>query len=98
MKIILTTATASLISAAAVAENSTRYNDIFLDTSINAQTVYGDSERNWNPNTSTKANDIFLDTSDRTKNDDTVMSTRSSLRSPAEGYVYGGHGQDNDSR
>lgn len=98
MKLILTTAAAALISTAAVAENSTRYNDIFLDTSINAQTVYGDSERNWKPGASTKVNDIFLNTSDRAKNDDTVMSTRSSLRSPGEGYVYGGHGQGNDSR
>ncbi|NKX40320.1 hypothetical protein HGG71_02425 [Rhodobacteraceae bacterium R_SAG2] len=98
MKLILTTAAAALISTAAVAKNSTRYNDIFLDTSINAQTVYGDSERNWKPGASTKVNDIFLNTSDRAKNDDTVMSTRSSLRSPGEGYVYGGHGQGNDSR
>ena len=98
MKLILTTAATALISTAAIADNSTRYNDIFLDTSNNAQTVYGDSERSWNPNVSTKANDIFLNTSDQSKNDDTVMSTRSSLRSPGEGYVYGGYGQGNDSR
>ena len=92
MKLIMTTAAAALISTAAVADNSTRYNDIFLDTSVTAETsdVYGNNDRMRNPNAS--------NTADADKNRDTVMSTRNALRSPGEGYVYGGFGPGNDSR
>ncbi|MDF3383338.1 MULTISPECIES: hypothetical protein [Sulfitobacter] len=100
MKLIMTTAAAALISTAAVADNSTRHNDIFLDTSVNsdASDVYGNSDRMRNPHASTKANDIMLNTADTDKNRDTVMSTRNALRSPGEGYVYGGFGPGNDSK
>ncbi len=100
MKLIMTTAAAALISTAAVADNSTRYNDIFLNTSVTAETadVYGNNDRMRNPNASTKANDIMLNTADADKNRDTVMSTRNALRSPGEGYVYGGFGPGNDSK
>ena len=98
MKLIMTTAAAALISTAAFADNSTRYNDIFLDTSVGAEEVYGNNNRMRDADRSTKANDIFLNTGDVTKNDDTVMSTRNVLRSPGEGYVYGGYGAGNDSR
>jgi len=98
MKLIITTAAAALISTAAVADNSTRYNDIFLDTSVGAEAVYGDNTRMMDADESTKANDIFLNTADAAKADDTVMSTRNVLRSPGEGYIYGGFGEGNDSR
>ena len=100
MKLIMTTAAAALISTAAVADNSTRHNDIFLDTSVNADAsdVYGNSDRMRNPHASTKANDIMLNPADTDKNRDTVMSTRNALRSPGEGYVYGGFGTGNDSK
>ncbi|MFG6559496.1 MULTISPECIES: hypothetical protein [unclassified Sulfitobacter] len=100
MKLIMTTAAAALISTAAVADNSTRHNDIFLDTSVSADAgdVYGNNDRMRNPNASTKANDIMLNTADNAKDRDTVMSTRSALRSPGEGYVYGGFGPGNDSK
>ncbi|KKK90604.1 hypothetical protein LCGC14_2721330 [marine sediment metagenome] len=98
MKLILTTAAAALISTAAVADNSTRYNDIFLDTSTGAGEVYGNNDRMRPAGESTKANDITLNTADATKNDDTVMSSRNALRSPGEGYIYGGFGAGNDSK
>ena len=98
MKLILTTAAAALISTAAVADNSTRYNDIFLDTSTGASEVYGNNDRVRSADESTKANDIMLNTADTAKNDDTVMSSRNALSSPGEGYVYGGFGAGNDSK
>ena len=100
MKLIMTTAAAALISTAAVADNSTRHNDSCLDTSVNADAsdVYGNNDRMRNPHASTKANDIMLNTADTDKNRDTVMSTRNALRSPGEGYVYGGFGTGNDSK
>ena len=100
MKLIMTTAAAALTSTAAVADNSTRHNDIYLDTSVNADAsdVYGNNDRMRNPHASTKSNDIMLNTADTDKNRDTVMSTRNALRSPGEGYVYGGFGPGNDSK
>lgn len=98
MKLILTTAAAALISTAAIADNSSRYNDIFLDTSAGAQTVYGNNTRAERMGLSTRASDIFLNTADDATRADTVLSTRSDLRSPGEGYIYGGFGSNNDSR
>ncbi len=100
MNLILTTADAALISTAAVADNSSRYNDIFLDTSASVETndVYGNNDRMRTTGESTRANDIMLNTADTAKNDDTVLSTRNALRSPGEGYVYGGFGPGNDSK
>ncbi|MEX3314602.1 hypothetical protein [Sulfitobacter sp. PS-8MA] len=98
MKLMMTTAAAALISTAAVAETSTRYNDIFLDTAINAEEVYGNNTWMRDADRSAKANDTRLNTADMNKNADTVLSSRSKLRSPGEGYVYGGYGKGNDSR
>ncbi|NUH65077.1 hypothetical protein HTT03_07150 [Sulfitobacter sp. S0837] len=98
MKLIMTTAAAALISTAAVAENSSRYNDIFLDTSVGAEEVYGNNTRMQDADRSVKANDIRLNTADMDKDADTVLSSRSTLRSPGEGYVYGGFGPGNDSK
>ena len=98
MKLLITTAAAALISTAAVADNSTRYNDIFLDTSIGAEKVYGNNIRVLAPGESTKANDITFSTADATFEADTVLSSRSELRSPGEGYIYGGYGPGNDSK
>ncbi|HBB81957.1 MAG TPA: hypothetical protein DC031_01485 [Sulfitobacter sp.] len=98
MKLILTTAAAALISTAAVADNSTRYNDLFLNTSNDAGEVYGNSDRMQDADESTKANDIMLNTADNAKNGDTVMSSRNAMSSPGEGYPYGGFGPGNDSK
>ncbi len=68
MKLIMTTAAAALISTAAVAENSSRYNDIFLDTSVGAEEVYGNNTRMQDADRSVKANDIRLNTADMDKN------------------------------
>jgi hypothetical protein len=98
MKLVMTTAAAALISTAAAADNSTYYNDLRLDTSIGAEAVYGDNTRTLALRESTKANDITFSTADGTFNNDAVLSSRSDLRSPGEGYIYGGYGPGNDSR
>tara|TARA_Y100001951_G_scaffold102675_1_gene109791 strand:- start:4016 stop:4312 length:297 start_codon:yes stop_codon:yes gene_type:complete len=98
MKLFLTTAAAALISTTAFASNSTYYNDLFLDTSMNAGKVYSDDERAMNSNLSTRANDLTLNTANSDKMEDTVLSSRSDLRSPGEGYIYGGYGAGSDSR
>mgnify|MGYP003112659418 CR=1 FL=1 len=98
MKLFITTAAAALISTAAVADNSTYYNDLFLDTSVGAEEVYGDTTRTLAPGESTKANDITFSTADSTFEADTVLSSRSDLRSPGEGFIYGGYGPGNDSK
>jgi len=98
MKLFITAAVAALISTAAVAGNSTYYNDLFLDTSIGAENVYGDESRMLAPGDSTKANDITFSTADATFTADTVLSSRGELRSAGEGYIYGGYGPGNDSQ
>ena len=98
MKLVMTTAAAALISTAALADTSTYRQDLFLDTSIGAEKTYGDEARMLAPLESTKANDITFSTADNTFDAETVMSTRSTERSPGEGYIYGGYGPGNDSR
>ncbi len=98
MKLIMTTAAAALISTAALADTSTYRQDLFLDTSIGAEKIFGDETRILAPLESTKANDITFSTADNGFDADTVMSTRSADRSPGEGYIYGGYGPGNDSR
>ena len=98
MKLLMTTAAAALISTAAAADVSTYYKDLFLDTSINAEEVYGDKTRVLENGESTKANDITFDTYDNSFEADTVLSTSGDLRSPGEGYIYGGYGPTNDTR
>ena len=98
MKLLLTTAAAALISTTAIASNSTYYSDLFFDTSINAGKVYSDGERAMNPNLSTRANDLMLNTANADQMDDTVLSSRGNLRSPGEGYIYGGYRAGSDNR
>tara|TARA_R110002049_G_scaffold29972_5_gene102158 strand:- start:30733 stop:31029 length:297 start_codon:yes stop_codon:yes gene_type:complete len=98
MKLLITTAAAALISTAAFADNSDRYNDLRLDTSVNAQTEYAEGTRTVDADASTRANDLRLDTSDADNKPDVSFSTRSDLRSAGEGYIYGGFGPGNDSR
>ncbi|MEP2983246.1 MAG: hypothetical protein ABJN39_07670 [Sulfitobacter sp.] len=98
MKLVITTAAAALISTAALADNSTYYNDLFLDTSIGAEKVYGDETRVLAPGESTKANDITFSSADAKFEADTVLSSRSELRSSGEGYIYGGYGPGSDNR
>ena len=50
------------------------------------------------PGESTKANDIIFSTADDTFDADFVLSSKGDLRSPGEGYIYGGYGPGNDSR
>ena len=98
MKRIIATATAALIGTAAFADNSDRYNDMRLDTSKTDATEYSDSVRGDREGLSTKAQDLRLDTSDNTPEADTTYSTSGDIRSPGQGFPYGGYGPGNDSR
>lgn len=98
MKLIIATTAAALFSTAAFADESTRYNDLRLDTSDSAieyssavrEAVVGEDR-------SSRAADLRLDTSDAS-DVDADMSTRGAIQSPGEGYIYGGYGKGNDSR
>ena len=98
MKLVVTTAAAALISTAALADTSTYRQDLFLDTSIGAEKTFGNETRMLAPLESTKANDITFSTADDTFDADVVLSSSGDLRSPGEGYIYGGYGPGNDSR
>lgn len=90
MKFILATAAVALFSTAAIAELSTKEQDLRLDTS-----EYGTS----NPETSDQRTDgSILDGTARAQSEiDTTepetglnFSTRNDLSSPGQGYPYGG--------
>ena len=98
MKLALTTLAAALISTAAFADNSTRYNDLRLDTSKNAERVFSDDVRSTDLDAAQRGREQIGSTADNTFTDDVTFSTRSAIRTPGEGYVYGGYGEGNDSR
>ncbi|NNK16185.1 MAG: hypothetical protein HKP51_04685 [Sulfitobacter sp.] len=98
MKLIITAAAATLISTAAFADESTKYNDLRLDTSNNAETVYSDDVRSTDLDGAQRGRDQIGSTADNEFNADVTYSTRSAIRTPGEGYVYGGYGEGNDSR
>ncbi|SFD98649.1 hypothetical protein SAMN04488523_104143 [Sulfitobacter brevis] len=98
MKLIIATTAAALLSTAAFADESTRYNDLRLDTSKSAIELSGDHRETLiGEDQSTRAADLRLDTSDDS-GVDASLSTRGSIQSPGEGYIYGGYGPGNDSR
>lgn len=98
MKLIIATAATALMTTAAFADESTKYNDLRLDTSESAATVYSDSLRMEEPGLSTKASDLRHSTADDDYVADTRMSTRNKISSPGQGFAYGGYGYGNDSR
>ncbi|MFY0647506.1 hypothetical protein [Sulfitobacter geojensis] len=98
MKLFITTAAAALISTAAFADNSDRYNDLRLDTSKTANQVFSDETRPTDLDAAQRGASQQRSTADSTKNDDVSISTRSAIKSQGEGYIYGGFGEGNDSR
>jgi hypothetical protein len=98
MKLIIATTAAALMSTAAIADESTKYNDLRLDTSETAATVYADDLRQDVEGLSTKASDLRHSTADNEYEADTRLSTRNKISSPGQGYAYGGYGPGNDSR
>jgi len=98
MKLIITAAAATLISSAAFAAESTKYNDLRLDTSKNAENVYSDEVRSTDMDGAQRGRDQIGSTADDSFDADVTFSTRSAIRTTGEGYVYGGYGEGNDSR
>ena len=98
MKLFITAAAATLISTAAFADESTKYNDLRLDTSKNAEAVYSDDVRSTDLDGAQRGRDQIGSTADNEFNADVTYSTRSAIRTEGEGYVYGGYGEGNDSR
>jgi len=98
MKLIITTAAAALISTAAVADKSDRYNDLRLDTSKTADQVFSDQTEPTDLEGAQRGQDQAATTENAIKTPDPVLSSRNAIRSPGEGYVYGGFGPGNDSR
>ncbi|MEW9920980.1 hypothetical protein AB2B41_15310 [Marimonas sp. MJW-29] len=99
MKLFIATAAAALISTAAVAsEKSTKYYDLRLDTSKNAEVIYSDDVRPTDLDAAQRGADQDFSTANDEITPDVTFSTRSAIRSAGEGYVYGGFGPGNDSR
>ena len=98
MKLFAATAAAALVSTAALADESTRYNDLRLDTTENAETVFSDAPRSTDLDGAQRGRDQILSTADDSYDADVTFSTRSAIRTPGEGYPYGGFGKGNDSR
>lgn len=98
MKLFAATAAAALISTAAVADESTKYNDLRLDTSMGAETIYSDATRSTDLDGAQRGRDQIISTADDSYEADVTFSTRSEIRTPGEGYPYGGYGEGNDSR
>lgn len=99
MKLILATATAALIGTVALADQSTRYYDMRLDTSKTADQVYSDEVRPTDLDAAQRGRDsLMYSTADQDQTPDATMSTRSDIRTQGEGFIYGGYGPGNDSR
>ena len=98
MKLFITAAAAALIGTAAVADTSTRYEDMRLDTSKTADRVYSQEVRPTDQFGAQRGADAQYSTAPDTKTPDTTFSTRSNITSVGERYPYGGWGGNNDSR
>ncbi|MBD3663935.1 hypothetical protein [Sulfitobacter aestuariivivens] len=95
MKLVLTSAAAALISTAAVADESDRYNDLRLDTSTSAAV---EDVRSTDLDDAQRGREGQFSTADNATTPDVTLSTRSETRTNGEGYIYGGFGPGNDSR
>ncbi len=96
MKLFTATIAAVLISGAAYANESTRYNDLRLDTSNSGAQFSQGEQRKADPSESQRYNDLRLKTYDRDFDEAATLSTRE--KTAGEGYIYGGFGDGNDSR
>lgn len=98
MKLIIATAAAALVGTVALADQSTRYNDLRLDTAETASTVYANDRASTDLDAAQRGREGMSSTADGQYNADVTFSTRSEIRTDGEGYVYGGFGAGNDSR
>lgn len=94
MKLLITSVAAALISTAAVAEQSDRYNDLRLDTSKTAERLQ---------TTQTAVNTLHgaartQTAAQNTKATTVTFSSRNKTGTIGEGFPYGGFGPGNDSR
>ncbi len=96
MKLFTVTIAATLIAGAAYADDSTRSNDLRLDTSNSGSQFSQGEQRQANPTESQRYNDLRLKTYDRDFDEDATFSSRE--KTAGEGYIYGGFGANNDSR
>jgi hypothetical protein len=98
MKLFIASAAAALLGTVALADESTKYNDLRLDTSESAAVTYSDEVRGTDLDGAQRGRDQIITTADDDFNADMRLSTRNELRTNGEGYIYGGYGPGNDSR
>jgi len=96
MKLFTATAAATLIATAGFAGQSTRYEDLRLDTSVTATVVHAEDAGATRPNA--RAADLLLDTFADDRASEATFSTNDAQSSLGDGYIYGGFGAGNDSR
>lgn len=95
MKLIIPTIVPTLIATAGFADQSDRYNDLRLDTSLNG-TIHAEGAGAARP--TGRPADLWLETFAEGSHPKANLSTRSALSRAGEGFAYGGYGQHNDSR
>ncbi|KZY50735.1 MULTISPECIES: hypothetical protein [Sulfitobacter] len=96
MKLFIATAAATLIATASFAGQSTRYEDLRLDTSLTADVVHAADAGETRPNE--RAADLRLETFSDESAPVATFSTSGPVSSLGEGFAYGGYGAGNDSR
>ncbi|WP_339637189.1 hypothetical protein [uncultured Sulfitobacter sp.] len=96
MKLFIATAAATLIATASFAGQSTRYEDLRLDSSVTSGVVYAEQAGATRPNE--RAADLRLETFSDDRAPVATFSTNGLQSSLGEGFAYGGFGAGNDSR
>ena len=96
MKLFIAPAAATLIATASFAGQSTRYDDLRLDTSVTSGVVYAEQAGATRPNE--RAADLRLETFSDDRAPVANFSTNGLQSSLGEGFAYGGFGAGNDSR
>jgi hypothetical protein len=96
MKLLLATASATLIATVGIAGDSTRYEDLRLDTSVSAVVIHSAGAAVARPNG--RPDDLRLETFPDGNHPKAVISTRRALNRLGRGFAYGGYGMSNDSR
>lgn len=98
MRLFITAITTVLLGTASFADNSSRYNDLRLDTSETLNRVYSGDSHSTDLDQAQRGRDQYRSTADELKSPDATFSSRSDAKSRGEGYLYGGWGNGNDSR
>jgi len=95
VKILIAATVVTLFATATYAGQSTRYDDLMLDTSAGATVVYSEGAQIHRPDH--RPADLWLDTFGHGNHPEPVLSTRNVL-SATPGFPFGGYGAGNDSR